>query len=313
MKKSLFGASLALIILAFPALAREQIQIVGSSTVFPFTSMVGERFAKSTPFSGPVIESTGTGGGMKLFCAGIGLEHPDITNASRAIKSSEADKCAANGITPTEFLIGYDGIVFSNSNAAPQLSLTKEQIFKAVSAKIMSNGKMVDNGYLRWSDIDASLPNVKIDVLAPPPSSGTRDAFVELVMHDVCKKIYKMEKKDYKAQCSALREDGGVTEVGENDNLIIDKLSDNSDRFGIFGFSFLDQNSDKVQGSIVDSVAPEFETIADGSYKVSRPLFFYVKKEHIGVIPGIQEFADFFMSLATTDGPLADLGLIPLD
>ena len=294
-------------------MAREgdQISIVGSSTVFPFSTIVAERFAKNTDFKAPVIESTGTGGGAKLFCAGIGLEHPDVTNASRAMKSSEKETCTANGITPVEYMIGFDGITFSNSNKAQQYSLTKEEIFKAVSAKIMSNGKMVDNGYKRWSDINPSLPSVKIDVLAPPPSSGTRDAFVELVMHDTCKNVYKMSKDDYKASCSALREDGAVTEAGENDNLIIEKLAANQDRFGIFGYSFLDQNKDKVQGSVVNGVAPSMGTIADSSYKVSRPLFFYVKKEHVGVVPGLQEFADYFMSLTVSGSPLEAAGLIP--
>ena len=294
-------------------MAREgdQISIVGSSTVFPFSTIVAERFAKNTDFKAPVIESTGTGGGAKLFCAGIGLEHPDVTNASRAMKSSEKETCTANGITPVEYMIGFDGITFSNSNKAQQYSLTKEEIFKAVSAKIMSNGKMVDNGYKRWSDINPSLPSVKIDVLAPPPSSGTRDAFVELVMHDTCKNVYKMSKDDYKASCSALREDGAVTEAGENDNLIIEKLAANENRFGIFGYSFLDQNKDKVQGSVINGVAPSMGTIADSSYKVSRPLFFYVKKEHVGVVPGLQEFADYFMSLTVSGSPLEAAGLIP--
>ena len=309
-----FTAAIAATVLSTGSLiAREgdQISIVGSSTVFPFSTIVAERFAKNTDFKAPVIESTGTGGGAKLFCAGIGLDHPDVTNASRAMKSSEKETCTANGITPVEYMIGFDGITFSNSNKAQQYSLTKEEIFKAVSAKIMSNGKMVDNGYKRWSDINPSLPSVKIDVLAPPPSSGTRDAFVELVMHDTCKKVYKMSKDDYKASCSALREDGAVTEAGENDNLIIEKLAANQGRFGIFGYSFLDQNKDKVQGSIVNGVAPSMGTIADSSYKVSRPLFFYVKKEHVGVVPGLQEFADYFMSLTVSGSPLEAAGLIP--
>ena len=309
-----FTAAIAATVLSTGSLiAREgdQISIVGSSTVFPFSTIVAERFAKNTDFKAPVIESTGTGGGAKLFCAGIGLDHPDVTNASRAMKSSEKETCTANGITPVEYMIGFDGITFSNSNKAQQYSLTKEEIFKAVSAKIMSNGKMVDNGYKRWSDINPSLPSVKIDVLAPPPSSGTRDAFVELVMHDTCKKVYKMSKKDYKASCSALREDGAVTEAGENDNLIIEKLAANQGRFGIFGYSFLDQNKDKVQGSIVNGVAPSMGTIAHSSYKVSRPLFFYVKKEHVGVVPGLQEFADYFMSLTVSGSPLESAGLIP--
>ena len=311
--KTLACAVLATAVMTGQSMAREgdQISIVGSSTVFPFSTIVAERFAKNTDFRAPVIESTGTGGGAKLFCSGIGLEHPDVTNASRAMKSSEKEKCTANGITPVEYMIGFDGITFSNSNKAKKYSLTKEEIFKAVSAKVMSEGKVIDNNFKTWSDINPSLPNVKIDVLAPPPSSGTRDAFVELVMHDTCKKVYKMSKADYKASCSALREDGAVTEAGENDNLIIEKLAANQDRFGIFGYSFLDQNKDKVQGSVINGVAPSMGTIADSSYKVSRPLFFYVKKEHVGVIPGLQEFADYFMSLATSGSPLEAAGLIP--
>ena len=299
-----------------PVLAREanQISVVGSSTVFPFATIASEKWSKSTGHKAPIIESTGSGGGLKLFCAGIGIEHPDVTNASRAIKKSEKELCAKNGITPIEYLIGYDGITFSNSNEAPQYKLTKEHIFLAVAKDIPSNGKWVENGYIYWSNIDPNLPKVKINVIAPPPSSGTRDAFVELVMHSVCKKIYKMPKKGedgYKARCSSLREDGLVVEAGENDNLIVAKLTNDQSRFGIFGFSFLDQNRDRVQGSIIDNVSPSFDTIADGSYKVSRPLFFYVKKEHIGVIPNLQSYADYFMSLATDDGPLADAGLIP--
>ena len=311
--KTLACAVLATVVTTGQSMAREgdQISIVGSSTVFPFSTIVAERFSKNTDFKAPVIESTGTGGGAKLFCSGIGLEHPDVTNASRAMKSSEKEKCTANGITPVEYMIGFDGITFSNSKKAKKYSLTKEEIFKAVSAKVMSEGKVVDNNFKTWSDINPSLPNVKIDVLAPPPSSGTRDAFVELVMHDTCKKLYKMSKADYKASCSALREDGAVTEAGENDNLIIEKLAANQDRFGIFGYSFLDQNKDKVQGSVVNGVAPSMETIADSSYKVSRPLFFYVKQEHVGVIPGLQEFADYFMGLAVSGSPLEAAGLIP--
>jgi phosphate transport system substrate-binding protein len=299
-----------------PVLAREanQISVVGSSTVFPFATIVAERFAKNTGNKAPIIESTGSGGGLKLFCAGIGIQHPDVTNASRAIKQSEKDLCAKNGVTPIEYLIGYDGIVFANSSSSKLYKLTKEQIFLAVAKDIPSNGKWVTNGYKYWSNIDPTLPKVKINVLVPPPSSGTRDAFVELVMHSVCKKIYKMPKKGeegYKARCSSVREDGSVVEAGENDNLIVEKLTKDQSRFGVFGFSFLDQNRDRVQGSVIDEVSPSFDTIADGSYKVSRPLFFYMKKEHLDVVPNLQKYADYFMSLATDEGPLADAGLIP--
>lgn len=319
MKKLIFILSSFLVLFSLnTAIAREgdQVSVVGSSTVFPFATITAERFAKNTDFSAPVIESTGSGGGMKLFCAGIGLEHPDVTNSSRAIKQSEADQCAAAGVTPIEYLIGYDGITFANSKKAMQYKLTKEDIFNAVSLNVMSNGKLVPNSYKKWSDINSELPNVEIDVLVPPPSSGTRDAFVELVLHSVCKKVYKMPKKGadgYKKNCSALREDGHVTEAGENDNLIVEKLSSDPNRFGVFGYSFLDQNKDKVQGSLVGGVAPTMTTIADGSYKVSRPLFFYVKKEHVGVVPGLQEYADYFMSLTQSGGPLEAAGLISVE
>ena len=298
------------------AIARDTLSIVGSSTVFPFSTIVAEKFGKGTEFNVPVVESTGSGGGMKLFCKGIGTNTPDITNASRAIKSSEVELCTSNGVTPIERLIGFDGIVFANSNSSTQFSLTKEEIFKAVAHKVLSNGKWVDNGYLYWDNINPNLPHLKIDVMVPPPSSGTRDAFVELVLHSVCKKIYDMPKKGddgYKARCSGLREDGLVTEMGENDNLIVEKLTKDTARFGVFGFSFLDQNRDKVHGAIVDGVEPSFDSIADGSYKVSRPLFYYLKKEHMNIIPGISEFDEYFKSLTVSGGPLEDAGLITIE
>ena len=298
------------------AIARDTLSIVGSSTVFPFSTIVAEKFGKGTEFNVPVVESTGSGGGMKLFCKGIGTNTPDITNASRAIKSSEVELCSSNGVTPIERLIGFDGIVFANSNSSTQFSLTKEEIFKAVAHKVLSDGKWVDNGYLYWDNINPNLPHIKIDVMVPPPSSGTRDAFVELVLHSVCKKIYDMPKKGddgYKARCSGLREDGLVTEMGENDNLIVEKLTKDTARFGVFGFSFLDQNRDKVHGAVVDGVEPSFDSIADGSYKVSRPLFYYLKKEHMDIIPGISEFDEYFKSLTVSGGPLEDAGLITIE
>ena len=263
--KSICSIVLLSIVTFSNSVAREgdQISIVGSSTVFPFATIVAERFAKNTDFNAPVIESTGSGGGLKLFCAGIGLEHPDVTNASRAIKSSEKETCEKNGITPVEYLIGYDGITFSNSNAVKQLSLTKEDIFNAVSAKVYNNGEMIDNPYKKWSDINSSLPSVDIDVLAPPPSSGTRDAFVELVMHSVCKTIYEMDKKTYKANCSALREDGAVIEVGENDSLIIQKLAADKEMFGFFGFSYFLAAKDKLQAASIDGGQPSLKSIQD--------------------------------------------------
>ena len=299
--------------------AREQISIVGSSTVYPFSTTVAEKFGQQGKFSTPVIESTGSGGGMKIFCQGIGMNLPDVTNASRAIKKSELELCNSNGVDPIEYLIGYDGIVFANNSKAERGIFTKEDIFNAVSYNVMKNGEWVKNPHKKWSDIRSELPDRKIDIMIPPPTSGTRDAFVELVMHSVCKKVYKMPKKGnngYKSMCTAVRDDAGyVVEMGENDNLLIEKLMNDERRFAVFGFSFLDQNSDRVQGSSIDGVIPTFNTIADGSYKVSRPLFFYVKKQHINVIPGLEEYVDLFMSeqMIGKSGTLAEQGLIPLD
>ncbi len=319
------GAALAVtagLASATTAHARDQIRIVGSSTVYPFATVVAEKFGKSTKFKTPVIESTGSGGGFKLFCAGVGEGHPDITNASRAIKKSEVENCAKSGVTKiTEVKIGYDGIVIANAKSAKQVSLTKKQIFQAL-AKDLPDGKggFMANPNVKWSDIDSSLPNTKIEVMGPPPTSGTRDAFVELAMEGGCKKfdeisaLKKTDGKKYKAICHSVREDGGFVEAGENDVLIVRKLEANPDAFGIFGFSFLDQNADKVQGSIVDGKEPTFENIASGAYGVSRPLFFYVKNEHVGTVPGIQEFLAEFTSEQAwgEEGYLTDRGLIPM-
>ena len=309
----------ALFFMSGQAIARDQISIVGSSTVYTFSTTVAEKFGQQAEFKTPVVESTGSGGGMKIFCKGIGMTTPDITNASRAIKSSEKELCAKNGIDPIEYLIGYDGIVFANNSIVDRGVFTKEDIFNAVSYNVMKNGEWVKNPHKKWSDIRSELPDRKIDIMIPPPTSGTRDAFVELVMHSVCKKTYKMPKKGsngYKSMCTAVRDDAGyVVEMGENDNLLIEKLMNDERRFAVFGFSFLDQNSDRVQGSSIDGVIPSFDTIADGSYKVSRPLYFYVKKQHIGVIPGLEEYVELFMSeqMIGKDGTLAEQGLIPLD
>jgi len=316
MKKTLALAALAAVAVTGTAEARDQIRIVGSSTVYPFTTVVAEQFGKTTGFKTPVIESTGTGGGFKLFCAGVGVEHADITNASRAIKKSEFDDCKKNGVTDiTEVKIGYDGIVVANAKASPQVKFTREQVFLALAKNVVKDGKLVANPYQKWSDIDKSLPDVKIEVLGPPPTSGTRDAFVELVMDEGCKKVKGAKEAGLTGKaCGAVREDGGYVEAGENDVLIVRKLEANKDAFGIFGYSFLDQNADKIQGSVVEGVEPTFENIAEGAYPVSRPLFFYVKKAHAGTIPGIKEFVAEFTSEKAwgMDGYLGDKGLIPM-
>ena len=312
----------AIALTALPAIARDQINIVGSSTVFPFSTTVAERFGKSTAFKTPVVESTGSGGGMKLFCAGVGESTPDITNASRRIKSSEAEKCAANGVTPIEAKIGFDGIVLANSRKSGRMEVTRQQIFLALAKDVPNSaGELIPNPYAMWSEIDSSLPAVKIEVLGPPPTSGTRDAFAELALEGGCKTFESIaalkgtDKSVYKAVCHTVREDGAYIQAGENDNLIVQKLQTNPSAFGVFGYSFLEQNSDTMQGSIVGGVEPEFEEIASGNYPIARSLFFYVKKEHIGVIPGITEYMKEFTREDTwgEDGYLVDKGLIPMD
>ena len=306
--------------LSNPATARE-LRIVGSSTVFPFSAAVAEQFGRSTEFKTPVVESTGSGGGFKLFCSGVGLGHPDITNSSRRVKSSEVKSCASNGVAEiVEIEIGFDGIVLANSRSTARYSLTVDQIFRALAKQVPVNGKLVDNPNQTWRDVDSSLPDVRIEVFGPPPTSGTRDAFVELAMEagakqsPVLAELRKKDKKAFKAVAHAIREDGRYVEAGENDNLIVQKLQANPMALGIFGFSFLDQNEDQIQGSIVDGSEPTFEMIADGHYSISRSLFFYVKKAHVGQVPGVREFVAEFTSdrASGPDGYLVDKGLIPL-
>lgn len=324
-RKTIGLAVFAAVAMTGAAEARDQINIVGSSTVYPFATVVAEQFGKTSGFKTPKIEATGSGGGLKLFCAGIGVEHPDVTNASRRIKKSEVAKCAKNGISEIiEIKIGYDGIVFANSRKAAQMKLSLKQMFLALAKQVpegnRDGGKLIANPNKTWKDVDPSLPNTKIEVLGPPPTSGTRDAFNELAIEGGCKTfptlkaMKKTDKKTYKALCRGIREDGAYIEAGENDNLIVQKLDANPNAFGVFGYSFLDQNADKIQGSLINGVAPEFENIAGQEYPVSRPLFFYVKKAHVGKIPGIQEFvAEFTNEKAWgEEGYLADRGLIPM-
>jgi phosphate transport system substrate-binding protein len=303
---------------------RDSISIVGSSTVYPFATVVAEKFGKAGSFKTPKIESTGTGGGFKLFCGGVGVQHPDMTNASRAIKATEFEACQKNGVTDiVEVKIGYDGIVVANSKKAPPLKLTTKDIFLALAKEVpdpKGGEGLVANPYKTWKEVNASLPDVKIEVLGPPPTSGTRDAFLELGMEpgalkfEGLKKLSKDDPKKFQKVFGSIREDGAYVEAGENDNLIVQKLGANPNALGIFGFSFLDQNTDKIQGSYVDGNPPSFENIASGKYPMSRPLFFYVKKAHVGVIPGIKEYLAEFTSEKAwgKDGYLSEKGLIPL-
>lgn len=286
------------------AAARDQIKVVGSSTVFPFSTAVAESFGKATGNPTPVVESTGSGGGLKLFCSGVGTDTPDITNSSRRMKAKEFKLCQENGVTDViESIVGFDGIVVANAKNSPTFALTREILFKAL-AKGQGEPTM-------WNEIDPSLPAAKIEVLGPPPSSGTRDAFEELAIQKGC-----VNAGLDKATCKKIeiRDDGAWVDAGENDNLIVSKLEANTNALGVFGFSFLDQNSDKIKGATVGGVEPTFDNIASGDYPVSRSLYFYIKKAHVGVVPGIMEYAAEFVSEDSSgdEGYLSEKGLIPL-
>ncbi len=303
--------------------ARNYISIVGSSTVYPFATVVAEKFGKRyRRYKTPKIESTGSGGGLKLFCAGVGVQHPDITNASRRIKQSEIDTCRKNGVKQiVEVKIGFDGIAIANSKRSKKFSFSLKDIYLALAKDIPGpDGNLMPNPNTTWRDVNPRLPNKKIEVLGPPPTSGTRDAFAELAMQGGCKQIpslaalKKTNKKAFKAACMTMREDGAYIEAGENDNLIVQKLVANPDALGIFGYSFLAENLDKVQGSKVNGYTPTFKNIAKGKYPLSRPLFFYVKKAHARKIPGIKQYVREFVSNRAMGkyGYLKKRGLIPL-
>lgn len=302
-------------------LARDYISIVGSSTVYPFATVAAERFGRATRFRTPKIESTGSGGGIKLFCAGVGIQHPDIANASRRIKASEVALCERNGVEEiVEFRIGYDGIVLARAREAEPMDVTLREVYLALAKNVPDPSgaeRFVENPYRTWADIDPSLPATRIEVLGPPPTSGTRDAFLELGMEGGCNTfdwVAELDDAEHQIACHTIREDGAYIEAGENDNLIVQKLSANPDAAGIFGYSFLDQNSDRVRGIAIDGVVPNFETISDGSYPISRPLYVYVKKAHVGAIPGLQAFLRELTGedAAGEFGYFSDLGLVPL-
>ena len=285
--------------------AEQSIKVVGSSTVYPFTTVVAERFGKDTKYATPVVESTGTGGGMKLFCAGIGINTPSVTNASRAIKSKEAALCEKNGASFVEFKVGNDGIAFANSVKGPKIDITKEQLWQAMS--------LLGPQPKKWSDIDPSLPNYDIKIMTPPPTSGTRDAWNSLVMKKGCPADILKEKG--KKACYQMREDGGVIEVGENDTLLINKMGGDKQLFAIFGFSYLDSSRDKVQAAKIEGSVISLDSIQSYDYPIARPLFIYFKKEHMDVVPGLEKFMKTYISKKAMGprGYLMDLGLVPLD
>jgi len=304
---------------------RDNISIVGSSTVYPFATVVAEQFGKGGKFKTPKVESTGTGGGLKLFCEGVGVQHPDIADASRPIKKSEFETCAKNGVTDiAEVKIGFDGIVLAYSKKS-KAKFDLKEIYLALAKRVPDpkapeSETLVENPYKNWSDINPKLPKSKIEVLGPPPTSGTRDALAELALEGGCQSFAWLKaKKDsdkafFQNACMTVRQDGAYIEAGENDNLILQKLGSNPAAVGIFGYSYLEQNMDKVKAAEINGEVPTYESIADGKYPISRPLFFYVKKAHIGMIPGIPEYIAEFTSEKAwgPEGYLADKGLIPL-
>ena len=316
---SLLLATAGIAVCASVAHARDQIRIVGSSTVFPYAQAVAEQFFNMTGAASPIVESTGTGGGMKLFCAGIGESHPDLTGASRAMTPSEYSLCRDNGVVDvSEALIGYDGLSIAISRGNEHdWDLSLAQIFLALAAQIPVDGEMVDNPNKRWSDISSDLPDQEILAYGPPPTSGTRDAFVELVMHTGCEALEFAMDKDgdwVKENCGRMRLDGAYVEAGENDNLIVQRLNADTTAMGIFGYSFLYENLDTLKPIKVEGVEPDAETIGDFSYSISRPLFVYVKNAHRGVIPDFQEFIEEYVSEEALGpgGYLSERGLVTL-
>jgi len=322
MKKSAI-ALLAASALTVSLSARDQIKIVGSSTVYPFSSAVAEEFGATTNYPTPVVESTGSGGGMKLFCAGNDMNTPDITNASRRMKTSEFKLCEKNGVTDiTEAVIGFDGIAIAQAKSNTPFSVTRKQIALAVAQEVPSkDGKsLIKNPYKNWSEIDSSLPNREIIVYGPPKSSGTRDAFEEMVLQKTIGKmsvytdVFKNTKNKAYKKYSSIRTDGVYVPSGENDNLIVAKLNKNKESFGVFGYSFLMENEDKVQGATVEGKQPTPETISNHQYPIARSLFFYIKNSHADQVPAMAEYVSMFTKedMIGSDGILSEIGLIPL-
>jgi phosphate transport system substrate-binding protein len=309
--KTIFITALAVMI-SSQAIARDQIKIVGSSTVYPYTTVVAERFGKQGKFKTPVVESTGTGGGFKSFCGGVGVQHPDMTGASRAIKKDEVELCVKNGVTEIiELPIGNDGLTFAHSVKAKDANFTKAQLWKAIAHDVVVDGKLVKNPYKNWKEIDKSLPDLKIEILVAPPTSGTRDAWDELVMGKGCDPEF-MKLAD-KKNCTKYREDAAVIEAGENDTLIVQKLGSTPNAFGYFGYSYLVANKDKIKAAKIDGIAPTIEGIQKYTYPVARPLFLYAKKAHASVIPGFKEFLTEYTGKTAvgSTGYLFKVGLVP--
>ena len=319
MKKMIILTSvISSLVLTTVAQARDSISIAGSSTVLPFARIIAEQLGKNPNFKTPVVESGGSSVGKKGVCDGVGTKFIDIGNASSRMKVKELEYCEKNGVKLTEIKVGYDGIVVANSKKGKVLNISKSDLGKALTAKVAINGKLVDNPYKKWNDVNPSLPNVDIRVYGPPTTSGTRASFAEMVNE----KGYCKKDADAKAalkaagmkakKCRAMRTDGAFVEAGEQDNLIVQKLNEDTTAYGIFGFSYLDQNSDTLQGAVISKTAPTFENIAGNNYSVSRALYYYVKHQHIGVVPGVNEYMAEWTKHWGNDGALSDAGMIPM-
>ena len=319
MKKylTLYGIIFSLLF-STTAQARDTLSLAGSSTVLPFARIIAEQLGKNPNFKTPVVESGGSSVGKKGVCDGVGTKFIDIGNASSRMKTKELAYCEKNGVKLTEIKVGYDGIVVANSKKGKVLNISKADLGKALTAKVAINGKMVDNPYKKWSEINPSLPNVEIRVYGPPTTSGTRASYAEMVNEKgYCKKDDEakaaLKAAGMKAKkCRAMRTDGAFIEAGEQDNLIVQKLNEDTTAYGIFGFSYLDQNSDTLQGAVISKTAPTFENIASNNYSVSRALYYYVKHQHIGVVPGIKEYMAEWTKHWGDEGALSDAGMIPM-
>jgi len=321
-KFSTSALALAVVTAATAASARDQVQVAGSSTVLPYASIVAEAFGENFEFPTPVVESGGSSAGLKRFCQGVGTEHTDIANASRAIREKEIAACAENGVTDIiEVRIGYDGIVFASQFDGPAYTaFTQSDIFNALAPKVMVDGALVDNPYTKWSDFNADLPDADILAFIPGTKHGTREVFEEKVIAAGCEATGAMEamiaagmsEDDAEDACLEVRTDGRSVDIDGDYTETLASIDANSNAVGVFGLAFYENNTDKLKVATMAGVEPTTETIAAGEYPVSRPLFFYIKKAHIGVIPGLKEFAEFYVSdeIAGPDGPLANYGLV---
>jgi len=326
MKKFFLTASAATIVLATAtgfASARDQVQVAGSSTVLPYAKIVAERFGETfSNFKTPVVESGGSGAGIKEFCKGAGENTIDIANSSRAMKDSEVESCKANGVTDIqEVKFGYDGIVFATDAAGPDWALTPEDVYKALAARIVVDGKLVDNPNTKWNQVNPALPDWDIAAYIPGEKHGTREVFEEKLLIAGCKalggvdaaKAEGVDDKAADASCKAVRKDGKAVDIDGDYTETLARIDSNKTGVGVFGLSFYENNADKLKVATVGGVTPSVETVASGEYPVSRPLFFYVKKAHLGAVPGLKEYVEFFLDeqMIGPDGPLAEYGLVP--